>query len=446
MHAITLKEAEKGKLTRGQHSDVCPPYVQDICQTVKAIFKALRSPQFVHDFTLGITPLLFGFNLLTSIGFLPHALQGRGDFRQIYAAAYMVRTGHSHELFNYEAQERFQNQVVSPQPYALPFIRPASQALLFAPLTWLPYRAAYFVFIWVNLLLLGLCFSLLKPWMRNLAVDSRWKPVTIFLSFTPLAYGITQGQDSILLLTLLAGALFSLRRQYLFAAGVLAGLGSFKFQLTIPIFLLFLCWRRWRFCGGFVLAALSLAGISIWVTGIEQAKIYARSLLALGTGTSNRPGLLRYTPGLHVGEMPNLHGLVHGIIGKPVASLIVFATLWVFILLWTSRSVLRKSPERQLLVAMTASIVLSYYTFMADLSVILPPLVATFDVCVSPAAIKRRSFLAGTSVLTLLSPACLWFFPLQFYLVSIPASLLLIAVVMTEPAIELDQPEGSGAQ
>ena len=403
---------------------------------VNAIFKALRSPQFVHDFTLGITPLLFGFNLLTSIGFLPHALQGRGDFRQIYAAAYMVRTGHSHELFNYEAQERFQNQVVAPEQYALPFVRPASQALLFAPLTWLSYPAAYCVFIGVNLALLALCFFLLEPWMLNLAVHSRWKPLTLFLSFTPLAYGITQGQDSILLLSLLTGALLLLRRQQSLAAGILAGLGCFKFQLTIPILLLFFCWRRWRFCGGFILAALSLAAISILVTGVEQAKIYADSLLALGSGASGRPGLLRYAPGLSIGKMPNLHGLVHWIVGRPLASLIVFTCLWTFVMLWLAWSGRRNSPDRQLLVAITASIFLSYYAFMADLSVLIPALAVTLDACASRGTVQWRPFLAAAAVLTLLVPACLWFFPLHFFGVSIPVFLLLIAVAMPEPTIQ----------
>jgi len=36
----------------------------------------------------------------------------------------------------------------------------------------------------------------------------------------------------------------------------------------------------------------------------------------------------------------------------------------------------------------------------------------------------------------LLVPACLWFFPLHFFGVSIPVFLLLIAVAMPEPTIQ----------
>jgi hypothetical protein len=400
---------------------------------VNAIFKALRSPQFVHDFTLGITPLLFGFNLLTSIGFFPHAMHGKADFRQIYAAAYMVRTGHAHELFTYEAQEAFQNRVVSPEPYALPFIRPASQALLFVPLTWVSYSVAYCVFIAINLSLLVLCFFLLRPWMQNLAVNSRWKPLTIFLSFTPLAYGISQGQDTILLLALLTAALVFLRRDHIFLAGFLAGLGSFKFQLTIPLLMLFLSWRRWKFCTGVVLAGLTLALISLWVTGLQQAKNYALSLLAYGS-QSARPSLIRYAPGLTLGEMPNLHGLVHAVSTQPLLSLILLVLSWAFMILWLGRFARHKPFEQQLLVVMVASVVLSYYAFMADLSVLLPALAATMDVCVSPGTVRRRPFLSIASVSVLLAPACLWFFPVHFYLASIPVLLLLAAIVIAEPA------------
>jgi hypothetical protein len=398
------------------------------------MLKALRSPQFVHDFTLGITPLLFGFNLLTSIGFLPHAIQGKADFRQIYAAAYMVWTGHSHELFSYEAQEDFQNRVVSHEQYALPFIRPASQALLFVPLAWFSYPTAYRLFFILNLLLLAICFVLLQPWMRNLAVDSRWKPLTVFLSFTPLAYGLTQGQDAILLLTLLAGALCLIRREQFLPAGVLAGLGSFKFQLTIPIFLLFFFWRKWRFCAGFACAAFALALTSIWVTGIEQARVYALSLFALGFRESSSRGLLRYAPGLTVAEMPNLHGLLHELLRSVGSSPLVNILVVALAILWLWRDARDASPDRQWLIAMTASVVLSYYAFMADLSILLAPLLAMLDTCASPAIVKGRAWLVCASVSVLLAPACLWFFPLQFYLASIPTLLLLVGTVATHGA------------
>ena len=88
---------------------------------------------------------------------------------------------------------------------------------------------------------------------------------------------------------------------------------------------------------------------------------------------------------------------------------------------------------------MTASIALSYYAFMADLAVLIPPLVATLNICASGTIVRRRPFLVSACLLTLLAPACLWFFPLQFYVVFFPVLALLIAVVMSEPEHQSEQ-------
>ena len=43
----------------------------------------------------------------------------------------MVRSGNAHELYEYDAQLRFQNRLVSPGDIALPFNHLAYEALLF---------------------------------------------------------------------------------------------------------------------------------------------------------------------------------------------------------------------------------------------------------------------------------------------------------------------------
>ena len=191
--------------------------------------------------------------LLGWLTFFPSALRGHADFRQLYAAGYMVRTGHASELYDARAQQQFQNALVGNDERALPFIRPAYQALLFVPFSLLPYRSAYLAFLAVNLLLLAMAFWLIASTMRNLARIWRGLPVFVFLVFYPIALALMQGQDSILLLVLLAAALVALDRGREMMAGMLVALGLFKMQIVIPIALLFLLWRRWRFFAGFAL-------------------------------------------------------------------------------------------------------------------------------------------------------------------------------------------------
>ena len=91
-----------------------------------------RGTRYIADILLGALPLFLVLQLQWFI-FFQGALHGHSDFRQLYAAGYMVRTGHAGELYNYAAQKNFQDTLVSRERLALPFIRPAYQAVFFAP-------------------------------------------------------------------------------------------------------------------------------------------------------------------------------------------------------------------------------------------------------------------------------------------------------------------------
>src|SRR4029077_12419790 len=91
-----------------------------------------RGTRYLPDLLLGILPLLLAVQLLGWLSFFQDALVGNDE-------------------------------------RALPFVRPAYQALLFLPFSLLPYRNAYLAFLAVNLVLLALAFWLIRPLMKNLA-------------------------------------------------------------------------------------------------------------------------------------------------------------------------------------------------------------------------------------------------------------------------------------
>src|SRR5882724_3155727 len=246
-----------------------------------------RGTRILPDLLLGILPILIGIQLLGWITFFPAALlHGHADFRQLYAAGYMVRTGHAGELYDIRSQQQFQDVLVGNDERALPFIRPAYQALLFVPFSLLPYRTAYVAFLAVNLVLLAMTFWILRPNMRNLSRVWQGLPVFVFLVFYPIALALMQGQDSVLLLLLLAAALVALEQGQERRAGILVALGLFKMQIVIPIALLFLLWRRWRFLAGCALSASLVSLISLSVVGSAQTVVFARSLVSVGAGLS----------------------------------------------------------------------------------------------------------------------------------------------------------------
>src|SRR5579864_8984011 len=154
-------------------------------------------PYYVKGLALGIPPYLVAAHMWTWLLIVPQSLAKSGyDFRQVYAAAYMVRTGHAGQLYDYAAQSEFQDRLVSNTRLALPYVSPAYEAIFLSPLSLFTFRTAYFLFLAVNLVALGVCFVLLQPWMSNLHAVFRWLPIAIFLGFLPVAAALIKGQDS----------------------------------------------------------------------------------------------------------------------------------------------------------------------------------------------------------------------------------------------------------
>ena len=391
-----------------------------------------RGMRYLPDLLLGILPLLVAVQLLGWLSFFPSALRGHADFRQLYAAGYMVRTGHASELYDARAQQQFQNALVGNDERALPFIRPAYQALLFVPFSLLPYRSAYLAFLAVNLLLLALAFWLIRPRMKNLARIWQGLPVFVFLVFYPIALALMQGQDSILLLVLLAAALVALGRGREMTAGMLVALGLFKMQIVIPIALLFLLWRRWRFCGGFALAAGLVSLVSLWVVGFAQTAAYGRSLLSVGTNAAAADQFP-----LRVSIMANLRGLFFGLMTARLpafwiqAVTIVISVVVLFCVAGFARRNYR--ADNALVIAITASVIVSYYLFIHDLSVLLIPIVVTLDrFIVSPAETAGHGAgrpAAWMSAALLVAPMCIFLIPGHFYLVSLPICAFMVILL-----------------
>ncbi len=406
-----------------------------------------RGTRYLPDLLLGILPILLAVQLLGCLTFFPSALHGHADFRQLYAAGYMVRTGHASQLYDYRAQQNFQDALVGNDERALPFIRPAYQALLFVPFSLLLYRTAYLVFLGVNLLLLAIALWLLRPSMRNLSRVWRGLPVFVFLVFYPMALALMQGQDSILLLTLLAAALVALDHDRELTAGILVGLGLFKMQIVIPIALLFLLWRRWRFFTGFALSASLVSLISLWVVGLAQTADYARSLFSVGAslaaGTNQFP--------LRVSIMANLRGLIFGLMSARLPAFWVQAltiVVSIIVLLWVAVFAPRKLRGTEaLVIAITASVIVSYYLFIHDLSVLLIPIVITLDRFIFIHAETTRDALdpvtARMSVVLLVAPMCIFLIPGHFYLVSLPLCAFMF-ILMRNVRREQQRPGTSG--
>ena len=143
----------------------------------------------------------------------------------------------------------------------LPVNHPAYEYLLFAPLTNLTYRTAYLAWMGINLCLLALCYRLL------LSRCDAWLLSALFLGFAPVVTVLIHGQDSLLLLLLFILAV----DRGDFRSGLLIGLGAFKVHIILPVLILYMLWRRWRFAAGFLVSAGCAAIVSVVLVGSKAA-------------------------------------------------------------------------------------------------------------------------------------------------------------------------------
>ena len=389
-------------------------------------------PYYVRGLSLGVPAYLIGVHLWTWVFMLPTFLGGRADFRQLYTAGFMVRTGYASQLYDYDSQHRFQNALVSPADIALPFNHLSYEALLFAPFSLLPYRAAYFTFLGTNLALLALCYRLLRPGMDTLADIFRWLPAAAFLAFLPVAAALMQGQDSILLLTLLVAATVALHRGADLTAGALVGFGLFKFQIVLPIALLLLLWRRWRFSVGFAASAAAVGLMSLSLVGMAGAQTYVRSLIHMSVGLTS--GAERFRYGISPAAMPNLRGLIFGLANTRLSAFWLQAATIILsgaTLLAVALLARRKQWGADLfLVAITASAMVSYHLLIHDLSVMLIPIALTLNRFIDAESTGDRvgRVIARMSALMFVAPICISYIPGHFYLVSIPLAGFLLAI------------------
>ena len=402
-----------------------------------------RGTRILPDLLLGILPILVGIQLLGWITFFPAALlHGHADFRQLYAAGYMVRTGHAGELYDIRAQQQFQDVLVGNDERALPFIRPAYQALLFVPFSVAAVSKCVPRISGSEPGSAGDDFlDIASKYEKPLSGMARLARLSYFWFSTRSRSRSCRGRIPSFLLLLLAAALVALEQGQERRAGILVGLGLFKMQIVIPIALLFLLWRRWRFFAGFALSACLLSLISLWVVGFAQTAAYARSLFSVGTNLATA-----HQFPLRVSIMANLRGLIFGLLGARLPSFWIQALTIVasiLVLLWVALAVPGKQKTADaFVIAITASLIVSYYLFIHDLSVLLIPIVITLDRFISlrshrqmrrqPANAPDRAA-AWMSAALLVAPMCIFLIPDQFYLVALPLCAFMVILVRSFP-------------
>ena len=383
-----------------------------VADYVRRLVPDLTATRF-QEVILGLLPLLLGGQLLLWVVLLPVGLRGDADFGMFYTAGFMVRAGHSRQLYDYDAETRFQKALVSktPAPYThLPY-----EALLFDPVSMLSYRTAYLAFVVFNL---GLV--VLAVWRIQVPVEHRWLAAAIFASYFPISAAIADGQDSIILLLITGVAwwLFSQRQEW-FAGGLLA-LGLFRFQIVLPIAGLMFLWKRWRFVAGFAVGTAAVLFLSTWVAGIDQMRIYGAHLISLSAVAAPEAG---YSLSQSQSQrMVNLRAFFANVLPGAHAPGVVTLIASLALLLWVAKRGRAIGRKHQFALTVAFSVLVSYHLFVYDLTILLIPMMAALGL-----AEQGESRAAKTAVLIplLAVPVGLLWRP---FLMALPLLAFLLAI------------------
>lgn len=382
--------------------------------------------------------LLFFVNLRERIK------RGYPDFTVFYTAATILRDGLGHQLYDEHVQYEVQKTSVGQIPSRrgpLPYIHPPYEALVFLPLSWLPYPQAFAVWDVLNLGILFGVALLLRRSVNALRLIPPWEFVIASLAFFPVFDCFLQGQDSILLLLLCALGFNALKREADVLAGCWFALGVFKFQFIIPIVLLLVIWKRSRVAIGFTVVSALLVLISAGVTGWQSLLHYPAFVLGITKSPS--------TGGVAAGFAPNLRGLAQGLLSfstplGSAAALISSIILFFFAAAKGREACGSKSLELQFSLAVTVSVLIAWQTNMHDVSLLVLPLVLIIDFCLHLLPQSQRKLFLLPVLPLLISPLwiVLWLVGGMVNLMTIP---LLWWVWEMGRAISRDQNVGLGA-
>lgn len=190
----------------------------------------------------------------------------RSDFPCFYAAAKLIWQSPS-ALYDDASQLAIQ-KTIDPRigDSILPFTYPPFTAVVYMPLGWLPFSAAFLAITLVNIILLAFSLRFLITRLQLTRQQSTWLILSGLCNFGVHSV-LLQGQTSLIVLTLLAIFTAATQNHRQIGAGLSAGLLFVKPQLQAVPFIILISRRWWRALAIASTTAMALAVFSIVLVG-----------------------------------------------------------------------------------------------------------------------------------------------------------------------------------
>jgi|HubBroStandDraft_4_1064222.scaffolds.fasta_scaffold138401_2 hypothetical protein len=378
-----------------------------------------RNAKGLQRFIILVAVLLFIVQIFVFVRQIPIAISGDGDFRALYRAANTIRKGNARELYDRNTNQASENGAASAANAEPRLDRPAYEAFLFVPFTFLEYGTAYLAFLVTNLALVSLGIWMIWPYLERLPGVWRWFPPALFLCFLSTTLSIVQGADSIVLLTLILASAVAFYRRDEWSSGIFLGLGLFNFQLVLPIAFLFVCWRRWRIVAGFIIAGAGITMASMILTGCAWFGVHSHNFLSCFAQFSIPATQMEYE--VNTATLPTLRCLLTSLAGSqisPHAVLIVTVIGSILLLLWTAT----RPPSYAL--AVLVAVLVSQYERIQDGVLLIIPIALALDARIAP-TLRTQEWSRNIAGLLFAAPTMIYLLGWQ-YCILVPLMLALL--------------------
>ena len=277
-----------------------------------------------------------------------------GDFIEFYNAGRILNHYGSHRLYDFELQQDLTQEYVA--GFSLPYVTPPYVAILFSPLSLLPFSVAFLIWIFISVALYVGAGSLIA----RLELLPRGMTLLVCLAFPPfLMLAVAGGQISAIGCFIFALWIYLMKRERKFLSGLVLGFLLYKPTLAVFVVPTLLFGRQFRMLFGFGIVATALGTLTVLMLGpggsIQYLKILREFSALVGQGL---------TPAaMHV----DLASMVRQIAHVDVRYLIMLMGLpFVYLL--------RNNPERVIIPTM----IFNSYSPTYDLILLIPLLVLTY--------------------------------------------------------------------
>jgi Glycosyltransferase family 87 len=357
------------------------------------------------------------------------------DFSVFYSSGLTLRHGGASHLYDAGEQTRAEDQAgaLKTRTGFMVNAYPPVNALLFLPLSFMTYRAAYLIWGAINVFLWIFFQDRLRPYAPVPSLIFRY--FMLCSLFLPLWLALIEGQTTLILLVAYSLAFVSMKRGEDFKAGAYLGLGLLKFHIVLPFAFICLLRGKWKLIAGFASVGALLGGLSLLLVGPQGVLSYVKLLVALARGPiepalSDRPwgGFDAFW------NMPTLRGMfsvvlagrmgMHSIsfVAAIASALLILYTAW----RWRQDDRRNQGASFNLMfaAALAITLVTALHLYVYDLTLMI---LAVLAVLASPQWSMKsiwRSALTGVIVV-------LYTFPLYFLLISRDRLYLLAIALLT---------------